>query len=48
MFIPATANGKQVSGRAVVEATSIGGDVGKNNEVDFEFVVLDPVIGTRA
>ena len=48
VFIPATANGKRVTGRAVVEATSIGGDVGKNNEVDFEFVVLDPVIGTVA
>ena len=48
VFIPATANGKKVSGRVVVEATSIGGDVGKNNEVDFEFVVLDPVIGTVA
>lgn len=46
VFVPATANSKQVTGRAVVEATSIGGDVGKTNELDFSFTVLDPIIGS--
>ena len=45
-FVPATANRKRVTGRAVVEATSIGGDVGKTNELDFAFTVLDPIIGS--
>lgn len=45
-FVPATANSKRVTGRAVVEATSIGGDVGKTNELDFSFTVLDPIIGS--
>ena len=45
VFVPATANSKRVTGKVVVEATSIGGDVGKTNELDFEFVVIDPVIG---
>lgn len=45
-FVPATANSKKVTGRAVVEATSIGGDVGKTNELDFSFTVLDPIIGS--
>lgn len=43
-FVPASANSKKVTGQAVVEATSIGGDVGKTNELDFSFVVLNPVI----
>ena len=45
-FIPANANSKKVTGKAVVEATSIGGDVGKTNELDFAFTVLDPIIGS--
>lgn len=47
-FVPSTAAGKKVSGKIVIEATSIGGDVGKTNEVDFEFEVIDPAIGAAA
>lgn len=39
-FQPSTAKARQITGDLVVEATEIGGDVGKADEVDFEFVVL--------
>ncbi len=39
-FQPATSLARQTVGTLVVEATEIGGDVGKADEVDFEFVVL--------
>lgn len=46
-FTPATASGKEITGRLTVEATAIGGDVGETPEPEFEFeLVGDPILGT--
>lgn len=46
-FAPSTAAGKQITGSVVIEAVSIGGEVGEVLESDFEFKVVGnrPSIG---
>lgn len=47
VYVPATANGKKITGSLVVEAIEIGGDVNTNATSDFSFVVVGaPVIET--
>lgn len=43
-FTPSTAGATKVRGRLVVEAVAIGGDVAKVNDLDFEFIVLNPAL----
>lgn len=45
-FTPNTSTGREITGDLIVEAVSIGGEVGETPETDFEFdVVGTPVIG---
>ena len=41
-FRPGTDSNKKITGTLTVEATAIGGDVGKNNTAKFEFSLVGP------
>lgn len=50
VFTPSTASGKQITGSVVIEAISIGGEVGSVLESDFEWQTVGnrPTIGAIA